>query len=64
MTAARPARATRGGAGFGQRGPADYGGAVREGDNLVRDTVSGAAELRVPLTVDVGIGDDWMAAKG
>ena len=31
---------------------------------LVRDTMSGAADLRVPLTVDVGIGDDWMAAKG
>ena len=31
---------------------------------LVRDTMSGAADLRVPLTVDVGVGDDWMAAKG
>ena len=31
---------------------------------LVRDTMSGAADLRVPLTVDVGIGGDWMAAKG
>ena len=31
---------------------------------LVRDTMSGAAELRVPLTVDVGIGESWMAAKG
>ncbi len=31
---------------------------------LVRDTMSGAAELRVPLTVDVGIGENWMAAKG
>ena len=30
----------------------------------VRDCMSGAADLRVPLTVDVGIGDDWMAAKG
>ena len=30
----------------------------------VRDTMSGAADLRVPLTVDVGIGGDWMAAKG
>ena len=31
---------------------------------LVRDTMSGAADLRVPLTVDVGIGENWMAAKG
>ena len=31
---------------------------------LVRDTMSGAADLRVPLTVDVGVGDNWMAAKG
>ena len=31
---------------------------------LVRDTMSGAADLRVPLTVDVGIGGNWMAAKG
>ncbi len=31
---------------------------------LVRDTMAGAADLRVPLTVDVGIGDNWMAAKG
>ena len=31
---------------------------------LVRDTMSGAADLRVPLTVDVGIGESWMAAKG
>ncbi len=31
---------------------------------LVRDTMSNAADLRVPLTVDVGIGEDWMAAKG
>ncbi len=31
---------------------------------LVRGTMSGAADLRVPLTVDVGIGENWMAAKG
>ena len=30
----------------------------------VRDCMSGAADLRVPLTVDVGIGDDWMAREG
>ena len=40
------------------RGEADAAAA------LVRDTMSGAADLRVPLTVDVGVGDDWMAAKG
>ena len=40
------------------RGEADAAAA------LVRDCMSGAADLRVPLTVDVGIGDDWMAAKG
>ena len=41
--------------------PRDEAGAAAA---LVRDTMSGAADLRVPLTVDVGIGDDWMAAKG
>jgi DNA polymerase-1 len=30
---------------------------------LVRDRMQGAAELRVPLTVDVGIGDNWKDAK-
>ena len=40
------------------RGEADAAAA------MVRDCMSGAADLRVPLTVDVGIGDDWMAAKG
>ena len=39
------------------RGEADAAAA------LVRDTMSGAADLRVPLTVDVGIGENWMAAK-
>ena len=31
---------------------------------LVRDRMERAAELAVPLTVDVGIGENWMAAKG
>jgi DNA polymerase-1 len=31
---------------------------------LVRDRMEQAAELTVPLTVDVGIGENWMAAKG
>ena len=32
--------------------------------SLVRETMAGAADLRVPLAVDVGIGKNWMAAKG
>ena len=31
---------------------------------LVRGRMEQAAELRVPLTVDVGCGENWMAAKG
>jgi DNA polymerase I len=31
---------------------------------LVRDSMQGAASLTVPLTVDVGIGDNWKEAKG
>ena len=31
--------------------------------SLVRDTMARAAKLRVPLTVDVGIGENWMTAK-
>ena len=31
---------------------------------LVRDRMERAAELRVPMTVDVGIGENWMTAKG
>jgi DNA polymerase-1 len=30
---------------------------------IVRDAMQGAAELRVPLTVDVGIGENWKDAK-
>ena len=31
---------------------------------LVRESMQGAASLTVPLTVDVGIGDNWKEAKG
>ena len=31
---------------------------------LVRDRMERAADLAVPLTVDIGIGENWMAAKG
>jgi DNA polymerase I len=31
---------------------------------LVRDRMEHAADLRVPLTVDVGIGENWKEAKG
>jgi DNA polymerase-1 len=31
---------------------------------LVRDVMEHAADLRVPLTVDVGIGENWREAKG
>ncbi|MFI5244546.1 MAG: DNA polymerase, partial [Gemmatimonadales bacterium] len=30
---------------------------------LVRDRMQGAARLKVPLTVDVGVGDNWKDAK-
>jgi len=32
--------------------------------SLVRDRMEQAVELRVPLTVDVGCGENWMAVKG
>ena len=32
--------------------------------DLVRDRMERAADLTVPLRVDVGIGENWMAAKG
>ena len=41
--------------------PADQADAVA---TLVRDRMSQAADLAVPLTVDVGIGPNWMEAKG
>jgi DNA polymerase-1 len=31
--------------------------------HLVRDTMQSAAALKVPLTVDVGIGENWKEAK-
>ncbi|HYF49263.1 MAG TPA: DNA polymerase I, partial [Planctomycetota bacterium] len=31
--------------------------------DLVKSKMEGALELRVPLVVDVGIGDDWLSAK-
>ena len=41
--------------------PADDADAVAV---LVRERMAKAADLRVPLTVDLGIGDNWMSAKG
>jgi DNA polymerase-1 len=32
-------------------------------ERLVREHMEGAAELRVPLVVDIGVGDDWVDAK-
>jgi DNA polymerase-1 len=41
---------------------------VPEGDHepvasLVRDVMESVADLRVPLTVDIGFGPNWAAAK-
>jgi len=41
--------------------PADE---VDEVQGLVRRHMEGVAELRVPLVADVGVGDNWMDAKG
>ena len=40
--------------------PEDSASAVAE---LVREAMQGAAQLAVPLTVDVGIGPNWREAK-
>jgi DNA polymerase-1 len=31
---------------------------------MVRTGMEGAAQLAVPLTVDVGVGENWREAKG
>jgi len=41
--------------------PREEVGVVRD---LVREHMEAAAELRVPLVADVGVGDNWMDAKG
>jgi DNA polymerase-1 len=38
-------------------------GSADEVAAIVRDRMQGAAELKVPLTVDVGIGENWKDAK-
>ena len=36
---------------------------VEEVAAIVRDRMQGAAALKVPLTVDVGVGENWKDAK-
>jgi len=36
---------------------------VDEVSAIVRDAMQGAAALKVPLTVDIGVGDNWRDAK-
>ncbi|HEY6892661.1 MAG TPA: DNA polymerase, partial [Rhodanobacteraceae bacterium] len=37
---------------------------VDEVSEIVRDKMQSAAQLRVPLTVDIGVGENWKEAKG
>jgi DNA polymerase-1 len=37
---------------------------VPAASEVVREKMEGAAELRVPLVVDVGVGSNWLEAKG
>jgi len=36
---------------------------AEEASALVRENMQNAAALRVPLTVDIGIGENWKDAK-
>jgi DNA polymerase I len=38
-------------------------GELEEMQSLVRDQMENAAELDVPLVVDVGVGENWLATK-
>jgi DNA polymerase-1 len=38
--------------------------AVEAAQTLVRERMEGVVELAVPLTVDIGSGKSWKAAKG
>jgi DNA polymerase-1 len=38
-------------------------GEVRDLTNVVKEKMEKALPLRVPLVVDVGVGDDWLNAK-
>jgi DNA polymerase-1 len=36
---------------------------VEAASTLVREKMEGAVSLDVPLVIDIGIGDNWLAAK-